>query len=88
MFYSVEEYARLIVNKFLEKYTPDEIKEMSTVDLEAAFIMTICDLAMDENYFLKDNMVERPCAWKACTPIVGSAFKMALEETDQSSQAV
>ena len=88
MFYSVEEYARLIVNKFLEKYTPDEIKEMSAVDLEAAFIVTICDLTMDENYFLKDNMVERHCAWKACAPIVGSAFKMALEETDQSSQAV
>ena len=85
MFYSDEEYARLIVNKFLEKYPPDKIKEMSAVDLEAAFIMTICDLAMDENYFLKDNMVERPCAWKACAPIVGSAFKIAIEETDQES---
>ena len=88
MFYAVEEYARLIVNKLLETHTVDELKEMSAVELEAAFIATISDLAMDENYFLKDDMVERPCAWKACAPIVGSAFKMALEETDQSSQVV
>lgn len=85
MFYAVEEYAHLIVNKFLEKYTPDKIKEMSVVDLEAAFVETICDLAMDENYFLKNNIAEHPCGWKSCAPLVGSAFKMALEETDQSS---
>lgn len=43
------EYARLIVNKFLEKYTLDEVKEMSKVDLEAAFIMIMIELAIDED---------------------------------------
>ena len=74
-----DELASLIVNKLLEKYTIDEIKEMSTIDLEAAFIATILDLAL-ENY-----TVERPCGSRSCAPIVSSAFKMALEETDQQS---
>ena len=43
-----DELARLIVDKFLEKYTSDEIKEMSKVDLEAAFIMIIVELAIDK----------------------------------------
>lgn len=84
MFYAVEEYAHLIVNKFLEKYTPDEIKEMSAVDLEAALIATISDLAVDKDYFLKDDMVERHYGWRSCAPLAGSEFKMALEEIDQS----
>ena len=74
-----DELASLIVDKLLEKYTIDEIKEMSTIDLEAAFITTICDLAL-ENY-----MVERPRGSRYCAPLVSSAFKMALDETDQQS---
>lgn len=44
-----DEHARRIVDKFFEKYTPDELKEMSTVNLEAVLIKTINEIALDED---------------------------------------
>lgn len=44
-----DERVHRIVDEFFKKYTPDELKEMSAVDLEAAIIMTISEIALDED---------------------------------------